>query len=277
MAKIVRYRTPQGAAWGVVQGPGILRLAHPDGGSADDIDDLFERARARMNAPPGDEPAVAYSGAELLAPIAPAATIWCVGLNYRAHVAEAGRELPKQPSLFIRRSGSIVGQGAALQWPEVSEQLDFEGELALVIGRGGRFIERADALAHVAAYTCFNDGSVRDFQKHSVTAGKNFEASGACGPWLVSADEVGDPSDLGLVTRVNDVAMQAARTSALIFPIDALIAYVSQFAALRPGDLIATGTPEGVGAGRTPPRWLKRGEEVVVEVERVGSLSNRVA
>lgn len=215
--------------------------------------------------------------AHLLAPLAPGATVYCVGINYRAHASEAARDLPAQPSLFLRRAASLVGSGQPLRRPAESEQFDFEGELALVIGKGGRRIAPAVALQHVAAYTCFNDGSVRDYQKHSVTAGKNFEASGACGPWLTSAETVADPGALHLRTTVNGEPMQSAHTSELIFPLAQLISYVSQFAQLRSGDVIATGTPQGVGAARNPPRWLVPGDRVVIEIGGVGMLENTVA
>jgi len=274
--RIVAYMDGAVPAWGWLQDDTILPLQIDADGASFDLLALFAQARAHAARGSTTRPGHALADAILLAPIAPGATVYCVGINYKAHAGEAGRELPPNPSLFLRRPGSLVGAGQPLQRPVDSVQLDFEGELALVIGRGGRHIAPEDAMQHVAAYTCFNDGSVRDFQKHSVTAGKNFEASGACGPWLTSADEVADPSDLRLQTCVNGVQMQQANTSQLIFSPAVLISYVSRFAQLRPGDVIATGTPEGVGAARNPPQWLAPGDRVSIEISGVGSLENPV-
>jgi 2-keto-4-pentenoate hydratase/2-oxohepta-3-ene-1,7-dioic acid hydratase in catechol pathway len=276
--KIVRYLSSDGPRWGWVHDDRIMPLGRGQGDhSPHQLEWLVGRAHPQRAAGVANDAGLPLAAATLLAPIEPTATVYCVGLNYHAHATEAGRDLPPHPSLFVRRHASLVGAGQSLHSPANSEQLDFEGELALVIGKGGRHIAAPEALAHVGAYTCFNDGSVRDFQRHSVTAGKNFEASGACGPWLVSADEIADPADLHLATRVNGVEMQSASTGQLIYPIATLISYVSSFAQLRPGDVIATGTPEGVGAARKPPRWLRPGDRVEVEISGIGTLENRVA
>lgn len=272
--RIVRYLDGSTPAWGWLWNDTIVPLGRDGVGSPFDLLALFEQARAANGSTPQQGRALADT--TLLAPIAPAATVYCVGINYKAHAGEAGRELPPNPSIFLRRQASLVGAGQPLRRPVDSNQLDFEGELAIVIGRGGRHIAAADAMEHVAAYTCINDGSVRDFQRHSVTAGKNFEASGACGPWLTSADEVKDPGDLRLRTCVNDVQMQSANTSQLIYSPAVLISYVSRFARLHSGDLIATGTPEGVGAARNPPLWLVPGDRVSIEISNVGRLDNPV-
>ncbi|MEO8542654.1 MAG: fumarylacetoacetate hydrolase family protein [Burkholderiaceae bacterium] len=275
--RIVAYMDGAVPAWGWLRDDNILPLQVNFDGSSLDLLALFAQARAHAANASTTQRGRALADTILLAPIAPGATVYCVGINYKAHAGEAGRELPSNPSLFLRRPSSLVGAGQPLRRPIDSVQLDFEGELALVIGRAGRHIATADAMQHVAAYTCFNDGSVRDFQRHSVTAGKNFEASGACGPWLTSADEVTDPGDLRLRTRVNGVEMQLANTSQLIYPVATLISYVSCFAQLRPGDVIATGTPEGVGAARNPPQWLAPGDQVSIEISGVGRLDNPVA
>jgi len=198
--------------------------------------------------------------------------ILCAGLNYRSHVAEMGRELPKQPSMFARFSDTLVGHGGEMIRPSVSDNFDFEGELALIIGKGGRHIRPEAALDHVAGYTCFVDGSVRDFQKFSVTSGKNFPSTGPLGPWIVTSDEIPDPSRLTLTTRLNGQKVQHATTDLLIYSIPQIIAFCSDFTPLSAGDVIATGTPEGVGHGRKPPLWMKPGDTLEVEISGIGVL-----
>ncbi len=274
--KMIRYAHAGQPGWGLLEDGGRIRpLSGLPAGAG--FAEVLAAARAAAPAGSGGAPDLALSAVAPCVPLTPGATVYCIGINYRAHASEAGREPSGQPSLFIRRPASLVADGAAIEHPgPLSGQLDFEGELALVIGLPGRHIAPNAALRHVAAYTCLNDGSVRDFQKHSVTAGKNFERSGACGPWLVSADEVGDAGDLTLVTRLNGQEMQRASTSQLIHPIPDLVSYVSRFAELRPGDVISTGTPEGVGAARTPPVWLRPGDRIEVEISRIGTLGNPV-
>lgn len=204
--------------------------------------------------------------------------IICVGVNYRPHVEEMGREIPEKPVLFVRFAASVVGHGTPIVKPRVSDQYDFEGELAIVIGRHARHIDRERALEYVAGYTCFMDGSVRDWQRHThqFTAGKNFDRSGALGPLLLTADEMPNPESLSLTTRVNGHLMQEGNIDDLIFDIPTLIEYCSTFAELLPGDIIATGTPGGVGAARKPPIWLKAGDSVEVDIGAVGCLQNTV-
>ena len=202
--------------------------------------------------------------------------ILCAGVNYRAHAAEVGRELPKQPSLFIRFADTLVGHGGEMIRPNVSDNFDYEGELTVVIGKAGRHIKTEHALDHVAGYTCFVDGSVRDFQKFSVTSGKNFPSTGPLGPWLVTSDEIPDPSKLTLTTRLNGQQVQHATTDQLIYSIPQIIAFCSDFTALAPGDIIATGTPEGVGHGRKPPLWMKPGDALEVEISGIGVLRARI-
>jgi 2-keto-4-pentenoate hydratase/2-oxohepta-3-ene-1,7-dioic acid hydratase in catechol pathway len=160
--------------------------------------------------------------------------------------------------------------------PQASTNFDYEGELAVIIGRRGRYITESDALSHVAGYSIFNDGSLRDFQKHSVTAGKNFPGTGPLGPWMVTADEIPDPTRLTLTTRLNGQQVQHSTTDQLIYPVPTIIAYLSSFTELLPGDVIATGTPEGVGAGRTPPLWMKPGDAIEVEISGIGILRNSI-
>lgn len=207
-----------------------------------------------------------------------AAKILCVGVNYVPHIREMGRELPAYPVIFVRFLDSLVGHERPIVRPQASEQLDFEGELAVVIGRRARHVARERALEYVAGYGCFNDGSVRDYQRHALqwTPGKNFHASGAFGPWLVTADELPDPAALELTTRLNGQVVQSERVAELCFSIPDLIAYCSTWAELAPGDVIATGTPGGVGAGRTPPLWMKAGDRVEVEISGIGTLANPI-
>lgn len=215
---------------------------------------------------------------ELLPPIGNPGKIICVGLNYRSHVAETGRDTPAYPMLFTRYPSSVVGHGQSIVRPNSSEKYDFEGELAVVIGRHAHHVRSEQALDYVAGYACFNDGSVRDFQRHTSQffPGKSFWRSGAFGPWLVTADEIRDPHALTLTTRLNGAVMQQATTSDLLFDIPALIAYITQIVPLEPGDVIATGTTGGVGAARQPPLWMKPGDQVEVEISGIGVLRNIV-
>ena len=205
------------------------------------------------------------------------AKILCVGVNYRPHIEEMGREIPSYPVVFTRFASSLVGPGEPVIRPQASEQLDFEGELAIVIGKNARHVSRENALDYVAGYCCFLDGSVRDWQRHTgqFTAGKNFDRSGAIGPMVPAAD-VPDPTTLELTTRVNGEVMQRGSVADLVFDIPRLIEYCSTFTELRPGDIIATGTPGGVGAARTPPVWLKDGDLVEVDISGIGVLRNPV-
>lgn len=204
--------------------------------------------------------------------------ILCVGVNYRPHIEEMGRDVPDYPVVFIRFTASMVGHDEPILRPNASRQFDFEGELAVVIGKRARYVTRETALDHVAGYCCFMDGSIRDWQRHTsqFTAGKNFQKSGAMGPWIVSADEIPDPTMLQLTTVVNGEVMQRGQVSDLVFDIPSLIEYCSTFSELLPGDVIATGTPGGVGAARTPPLWLKSGDTVEVEIRGVGTLRSPV-
>ncbi|MFJ4156270.1 fumarylacetoacetate hydrolase family protein [Pseudomonas sp. NPDC089752] len=225
-----------------------------------------------------DAPGVPVRAAQWLPPIPNPDKVLCVGLNYAKHIEETGREVPKYPTLFTRFANAQVGHGEPLVKPTASDAFDFEGELAIVIGKGGRHISAANALDHVLGYSLFNDGSIRDWQRHTLqfTAGKNFVASGSFGPWIVTKDEVPDVNQLRLITRLNGVEVQNSGIDDLLFKIADLIAYISTFSELVPGDVIATGTPGGVGAFREPPLWMKAGDLVEVEVEGIGLLSNRV-
>jgi 2-keto-4-pentenoate hydratase/2-oxohepta-3-ene-1,7-dioic acid hydratase in catechol pathway len=224
----------------------------------------------------GAKPDHRLSEIKWLPPIPSPDKILCAGINYRSHAAETGRELPKQPSMFIRLTNTLVGHEGELIRPSVSEQFDFEGELALVIGRAGRHIPVERALEHVAGYTCFVDGSVRDYQKFSVTSGKNFPGTGPVGPWIVTTDEIPDPTRLTLTTRLNGKEVQRSGTDLLIYSVPQIVAFCSDFTPLAAGDVIATGTPEGVGHRRTPPLWMKPGDVLEVEITGIGTLRSRV-
>jgi len=224
------------------------------------------------------ERSIPLADVALLAPVLPDTKILCVGLNYRDHVAETGRELPDKPVIFTRYPDSLVGPDAAIVVPAVSHRLDFEAELAVVIGAGGRAIPAERALDHVLGYTLLNDGSVRDFQRHTsqFTPGKNFEASGSVGPWIVARDAVGDLGPQRITLTLGGEQLQSSTLDQLIFGIPELIAYISTFTPLQPGDIIATGTPGGVGSVRSPRRWMTPGEKVVVAVEGIGELRNPI-
>jgi len=209
--------------------------------------------------------------------------IACVGTNYRSHiaeVAEAGvqRTVPTKPSIFLRAAQTLAAHGQPLLLPHVSTCLDYEGELAVIIGTPGRYIAERDALSHVAGYACFNDASVRDWQFHTnnITPGKNFPQTGALGPWMTSAGEIPDPHHLAIVTRLNGQTVQEGNTTDMIFTVPAIIAYVSSFLALRPGDIIATGTPAGVGFSRNPPIFLAPGDVCEVAIDTMGTLVNPI-
>lgn len=202
----------------------------------------------------------------------------CVGLNYKTHVAETKRADSEYPSLFIRFNDTLAANGETIYRPSFSERFDWEGELAFVIGKGGRYIRQADAFEHIAGYTCVNDISVRDWQRHThqFTPGKNFPRTAPLGPYLVTRDEVPDVSKLTLETRVNGQVMQHASLSDLIFNIPVLVEYISRFTPLSPGDVIATGTPGGVGDRREPPLYMKAGDTVEVEISGLGILRNTI-
>ena len=226
----------------------------------------------------------ALDAIEFLPPIADPVHIWCLALNYTEHHTEvqgAGRvqELPKQPALFARARDSLVGHGQTLLHPGVSEQFDFEGELVVVIGKPGYRIEAKDAFSHVAGYTIMNEGSVRDWQFHTrqITPGKNFYRSGAVGPWIVPAREIPNVDELRIRTTLNGEVMQDDRAGGMVHKIPRFLEYVSTIAPLVPGDILATGTPSGVGFSRKPPVFMKAGDVCTITIDGIGTLSNRVA
>ncbi|MEM9708513.1 MAG: fumarylacetoacetate hydrolase family protein [Pseudomonadota bacterium] len=213
-------------------------------------------------------------------PIATPGKFICLGLNYVEHIKEGGYDIPDYPALFMRGVNSIMAAGAPMVRPGCSEKLDYEAELLLIIGRGGRHISEADALNHVFGYTVFNDGSVRDYQRktHQWTPGKNFDATGAIGPIVVTPDELPEgASGLKIESRVGDEILQSSNTSNMIWGAAKTISIISEFATLQPGDHIALGTPPGVGHAKKPnPRWLRPGETIDIEIEGIGICSNPV-
>jgi 2-keto-4-pentenoate hydratase/2-oxohepta-3-ene-1,7-dioic acid hydratase in catechol pathway len=276
--KLACFSSRNKSSYGVVVGGGIvdagrrlgdrfptLRSAIA-GGALDEI--------AKLANEPADLP---LASVKLLPPIPDPDKIVCIGLNYREHAAEAGAKIPQFPSLFLRLTNTLVASGSPLVHPRLSGDFDFEGELAIVIGKAGRHIAKADALGHVLGYSCFNDGSIRDFQfKHATATGKNFVSTGGFGPWIATSDEILDPATLTLTTRLNGAQVQHSGVNDLIFDVRSIIAYVSGFTPLLPGDVIATGTPSGVGFARKPPLWLKAGDVVEVEISKIGVLRNPV-
>jgi len=274
--KIVSYRTNEEDGWGVIDQENIIPMSSiwSDSRAAlmDGIDAIaIECIKIKTRIP--------FSSIEnWYPPIREPKKILCVGVNYSLHAIEAGRSESSKPSFFIRYSDSFVGQGEPVERPKDSHELDYEAELAVVIGVGGRYIDSKNAFDHVAGYMCMAENSVRDFQKHStqVTAGKNFLRSGAVGPWIVTKDEVEDISSLQITGQLNGATVQSASISEMVFTIPELISYASTFTQLNPGDVIATGTPSGVGFKKVPPIYLKPGDIFEVNISGIGCLRNGV-
>jgi 2-keto-4-pentenoate hydratase/2-oxohepta-3-ene-1,7-dioic acid hydratase in catechol pathway len=243
-------------------------------------DAAMAAARAALDAGRDSPAHHAPADAQLLPVVPRPPKIVCVARNYAEHAAEAKLDILSEPNLFIRFAQSLIADGDPIQVPRVSKACDWEAELAVVIGRGGRHISKADALDHVAGYSIFNDVSIRDWQikKPPIQfgAGKNFDGSGPFGPDLVTADEVPDPQALGIELTVNGVVKQSSTTASMIFDVATIIEFISTFATLEPGDVIATGTPSGVGNFREPPEFLVAGDTVRIEIEGVGVQENPV-
>jgi 2-keto-4-pentenoate hydratase/2-oxohepta-3-ene-1,7-dioic acid hydratase in catechol pathway len=276
--KLASYIADGKACFGVVTGDGVVTLNQRLGSRYASLRDALAAgalAEIRKGAD-GAKADHALRDIKWLPAIPNPEKILCAGINYRSHAAETGREVPKQPSMFIRLANTLAGHEGEMIRPSVSQSFDFEGELAVVIARGGRHIPVERALDHVAGYTCFVDGSVRDYQKFSVTSGKNFPATGPLGPWIVTTDEIADPTRLTLVTRLNGQEVQKSSTDLLIHSVPHIIAFCSDFTPLAAGDVIATGTPEGVGHRRNPPLWMKPGDVLEIEISGIGTLRTRV-
>ena len=282
--KLLSFEIAGKQRFGAVAGDGVIDLTDRLGAEIGTLRalleaNLVERAADLVAKGKAD---LALSDLKFLTPIPFPEKIICVGVNYGNRNAEYkdGSDLPKYPSIFLRFPGSFVGHRANLMRPPESLQLDYEGEIAIVIGKTGRRIEEKDAESHIAGLTCMNEGTIRDWLRHgkfNVTQGKNFDRTGACGPWLVTADEFKSFDDLRVKTRINGEERQNDITANLMFPFRQLIRYISTWTTLKPGDVIATGTPVGAGVRFDPPRFLKAGDTVEVEVSGVGTLSNTVA
>ncbi|MBF5010889.1 fumarylacetoacetate hydrolase family protein [Burkholderia pseudomultivorans] len=282
--KLLRFNLRDGdslARTGVLLDDGIVEMHEV--ATLDDLlacDDLLTVVHRAITAAAASR--IPLADVHLLPPLTAPQKIWCIGVNYkeRNEEYEDNSDLPRYPSLFARNAGSFVGHDDALIRPRVSEQLDYEGELVLVIGKAGRHVPRERAFEHIAGMTLANEGSVRDWLKHgkfNVTQGKNFDASGSLGPWIVTADECDPSAEHTIQTRVNGELRQNDTTARLMFPFDALIAYLTTFATLQPGDLILTGTPTGTGWRQDPPSWLKPGDVVEIHSPGIGTLRNTVA
>ncbi|WP_186129819.1 fumarylacetoacetate hydrolase family protein [Burkholderia gladioli] len=279
--KLVSIRHVYRNSFGVALEEGVIDLAP----FASDVGSTLKEALARNSLSVIEavvretQLILPWSEVQLLPVVPDPDKILCVGINYMTHVKETGRDIPTKPMFFARFADSQTAHDAPIVRPLASHKLDFEGELAVVIGRTARHVKAANAFDYVAGYSCYNDGSVRDWQRHTIqfTPGKNFPSTGSFGPWLVTADEVGDPSELSLVTRLNGEVVQQAPLDDLIFDIPTLIEYCSTFTVLRPGDVIITGTTGGVGAFREPPLWMKPGDIVEVEISKIGVLRNTIA
>jgi 2-keto-4-pentenoate hydratase/2-oxohepta-3-ene-1,7-dioic acid hydratase in catechol pathway len=283
--KLMMFEKAGGAALGLVEGASVIDLAAADASLPKDLAALIAAGPAALGkakAAAAKAPAAAklpLASVKAALPIARPPKFICVGLNYALHAKEGGHPIPTYPSFFLRVPTSLTAPGAPVLRPKSSIQLDYECELTIVIGKGGRHIPEAKALDHVFGYTLFNDVSVRDFQRKTTQwmPGKNFDSTGPLGPWVVTADELPPgASGLRITTRVNGETMQDSNTSDMIFSTANIIATLSEFMTLEPGDVIATGTPSGVAHARKPPAWMKAGDTVEVEVEGIGVLSNPI-
>ncbi len=273
----------RGAAVYVLAGEQAIDLTAIDPDLGSDLSMLARTGSAGMDQAralsAAADPAGAPGDIQPLLPLQASGKIVCLGLNYVDHAKEGGYDVPDYPALFMRSMTSMIPAEAPLVRPACSERLDYEAELMVIIGKGGRHIDRAEALGHVFGYTVFNDGSVRDYQRktHQWTPGKNFDGTGAVGPVVVTPDELpAGAAGLHIQTRLNGEVMQDASTADMIFPVDQTISILSEVMTLEPGDMVAMGTPPGVGHARRPPVWLKPGDIVETEIEGIGVLRNPV-
>ncbi len=280
--RLMAIQKGSGTALGVVTGSDVCDVSAVDASLPKDVKGVIEGGaamRARVEAAAAKAKKVPLAGVQAALPVTQPGKLVCVGLNYLEHAKEGGHPPPVYPSFFLRVASSLVPAGGNVIRPRCSEQLDYECELTIVIGKRGRHIAEAKALDHVFGYTLFNDVSVRDYQRKTSqwTAGKNFDGTGPLGPAVVTADELPPgASGLRIMTRVNGKTMQDSNTSDMIFSTARTIAILSEIMTLEPGDMIATGTPSGVAHARKPPAWMKAGDVVEVEVERIGVLRNPV-
>jgi 2-keto-4-pentenoate hydratase/2-oxohepta-3-ene-1,7-dioic acid hydratase in catechol pathway len=286
--KIVGFQTNEGLRLGVVEGDNVVDLQAVDpkvpanladilaqnGGDLKSLGDLVKRAPASARKP--------FKGLKLGLPVARPPKVICLGLNYMEHVKEGMNRdnVPKFPTIFMRCQTSLVPHGKPIVRPRVSEMLDYEAEMVVVIGKRARHLTMENAYSCIAGFSCFNEGSVRDFQRKTTQwdMGKNFDHTGGFGPWMITADEV-PPGGKGLKiqTRLNGETMQSDNTDNMMFPVAETLVYVTQGMTLEPGDVIVTGTPSGVGFARKPPVWMKNGDTCEVDIEGIGILSNPIA
>lgn len=273
MTRLISFRRPDGLpSFGRLDGDTVHDLG--TAGSAAFLKDVADQDLAALPA----TGQFALADVRLLPVVPNPGKILCVGLNYATHVAETGREQKEFPAIFTRWADTLIADGEPLVRPRETERFDYEGELAVVIGKGGRRIARADAMAHVAGFSIFNDGSARDWQRHNIqfTPGKNYPATGAFGPALVLPDEVADLGSQRVQTRLNGELVQDQPVSDMIWDIPFVIEYCSTFTPLAPGDVIVTGTPGGVGDKRKPPLYMKAGDVCEISVGVIGTLTNPV-
>ncbi|WP_428156672.1 fumarylacetoacetate hydrolase family protein [Brevundimonas sp.] len=281
--KLLSFRANGVDRYGVVVGDGVVDLSARL--SAPTLKALIAAGElASAEAFKGDEPDFSLAEIEFLPVIPDAAHIWCMAINYQDHIDEIKsigiqRDTPQKPALFMRYPDSLTGHRQPLLKPDESTDFDFEAELVVIIGKGGGRIPESEAMDHVAGYTAFNDGSMRDWQFHTrqIAPGKNFRSTGALGPWMVTKDEIADPDALAIKARLNGVTLQDSSTRYMIHKIPAFIAYASTILDLQPGDVLATGTPSGVGFSRKPPIFMNEGDTIEVEVEGIGILVNTIA
>jgi 2-keto-4-pentenoate hydratase/2-oxohepta-3-ene-1,7-dioic acid hydratase in catechol pathway len=278
--KLVSYAANGKHLYGAVVDGGIVDLSARLGSKYPDLKALIAAgAFAEAGKAVAGQKADHALGAITFDPVIPNPDkIICVGLNYKAHREETGRAPTDNPALFIRFADTQTGHNQPLVLPKASSKLDYEGELAVIIGKGGRHVKARDALSIVAGYSIYNDGSVRDWQNHTPqwAPGKNFPKTGGFGPWMVTADELGDPTQLELTTRLNGQVMQNTTTDLMIFDIPTTIEYITTFTELRAGDVISTGTPGGVGFKRNPQVFMKAGDTCEIEITKIGKLVNKI-
>jgi 2-keto-4-pentenoate hydratase/2-oxohepta-3-ene-1,7-dioic acid hydratase in catechol pathway len=279
--KLVSYVRAGANGFGAYVDDGIVDLKAALQGRYEDLQSLLaaDALPQAAQALQGRAPDVALDEVTFLPVIPHPGKIWCCGLNYGEHVREVGREPPEKPMFFLRFADSQVGHDQPIVLPPESTQLDYEGEIAVVIGKPGRRISEADSWNHIAGYACYNDATLRDWQRHTQqwAPGKNFWHTGGFGPWLTTTDEIAPNELMTLTTRLNGKVMQHATTAMMLHSIPRQIAYASTVSPLRSGDVIVTGTPGGVGARREPPIWMKAGDVIEIEIDKVGILRNRIA
>lgn len=276
--KIVTYDGGQGPRPGVISGSEIVDVRSALGDEVASVRALLESGRLE-EAAAAEGPGVNAGDVRLLPPVPGPQKIVCIGLNYRTHAEEAGLEPPETPTFFAKFPNALAAPGATVALPPWTDKVDYEAEVAFVIGRRCKDVAEADALGHVAGYMLLNDLSARDYQFKTPQwmPGKVFDGSAPCGPWLVTPDEAGPPDELGIELRLNGELMQSATTADLVHSIPALVAYLSQLMTLEPGDIVSTGTPAGVGSTRDPRVWLKAGDEIVIESPTLGRLESRLS